>query len=82
MFDTYITCPVIALRRVADADGDIIEAMFMVTISAAVTSIPSKCLMLILEVPALPGLVALVANQSEELRESTNQKTELYLIIW
>ena len=34
----------------------------MVTVSAPVASIPSKGLVLILEVPALPGLVALIAD--------------------
>ena len=56
-------CPVIALWSLTDTDGGIIKTMFMMTVSSSVATTRCECFVFILEVPALPRLVALVVHQ-------------------
>ena len=56
-------CPVIALWSLTDTDGGIIKTMFMMTVSSSVATTRRECFVFILEVPALPRLVALVVHQ-------------------
>lgn len=56
-------CPIIALWSLTDTDGGIIKTMFMMTVSSSVATTRCECFVFILEVPALPRLVALVVHQ-------------------
>ena len=61
--ETHLWCPVIALRAVTNADGHVVPAVLVVTVAPGVAPAPRVLLVLVLEVPALPHLVPVLAHQ-------------------